>query len=84
MIDRADNCINLCEVKFSNDLFVITKSYEKELRERKAVFIEITGSRKTIFLTFITLYGVSKEAGYFGIVDKELIMDDLFLPLRLR
>ncbi len=78
VIDRADNCINLCEVKFNNSLFVINKSYEQELRQRKAIFIEKTGSKKTVFLTFITLYGISKEAGYFGIVDKELTMDDLF------
>lgn len=82
VIDRADNCINLCEVKYSSDLFVINKNYEKELRHRKAIFIEKTGTRKTIFLTFITLYGVNKEAGYFGIVDKELTMDDFFLQIR--
>jgi AAA+ ATPase superfamily predicted ATPase len=82
VIDRADNCINLCEVKFNNDLFVINKSYEKELRERKAIFLEKTGARKTLFLTFITPYGISKEAGYFGIVNKELTMDDLFLSAR--
>ena len=84
VIDRADNCINLCEIKFSNDLFVITKAYEKELRQKKTIFIQKTGSRKTIFLTFITPYGISKEAGYFGMVDKELTMDDLFLPTRLQ
>lgn len=84
VIDRADNCVNLCEVKFNNNLFVINKSYEQEIRQRKAIFIEKTGSRKTIFLTFITLYGISKEAGYFGVVDKELTMDDLFLSALLR
>lgn len=83
VIDRADNCINLCELKFNNDLFVITKTYEKELQQRRTIFIEKTGSRKTIFLTFITPYGISKEKGYFGLVDKELTMDDLFLPARL-
>jgi hypothetical protein len=57
---------------------VISKAYENELRQRKAIFIEKTNTRKAIFLTFITLYGVDKEAGYFGIVDKELTMDDLF------
>jgi hypothetical protein len=84
IIDRADHCVNLCEIKFSNDVFVIKKDYEKELRERKSLFIEKTHSKKTIFMTFITLYGISKEKGYFGIVDKELTMDDLFLPKRFR
>lgn len=78
VIDRADHCMNLCEVKFSNQSFVINKSYESDLRERKAIFIERTKTRKTLFLTFITLYGVSKTAGHFGIVDQELTMDDLF------
>ena len=80
VIDRADHCINLCEIKFSSDTFTINKNYESELRRRKALFIEKTSSRKTIFLTFITPYGINKESGYFGIADKELTMDDLFLP----
>ncbi|MBA3603270.1 MAG: ATPase [Parachlamydiaceae bacterium] len=82
MIDRADNCINFCEMKFSSNRFVINNAYEKELRQRKAIFIEKTRTRKTVFFTFITLYGISKESGYFGMVDKELTMDDLFLPAR--
>ncbi len=79
VIERADNCINLCELKFSNRVFVIDKEYEKDLRQKKALFIEKTRSKQTIFFTFITLYGVSKEAGYFGMVDNELTIDDLFL-----
>lgn len=78
VIDRADNCINFCEIKFSSHPFVISKTYEKELRQRKAIFIERTHTKKAIFFTFITLYGVDKEAGHFGIVDIELTMDDLF------
>ncbi len=80
LIDRADNCINLCEIKLHHNSkpFVISKSYEQELREKKAVFLNKTETKKTIFFTFITLYGVNKESGYFGIVDKELTMDDLF------
>ncbi len=78
VIDRADNCINLCEIKFSGHPFVISKAYEKELRQRKALFIEKTNTRKAVFSTFITLYGINKERGHFGIVDKELTMDDLF------
>lgn len=79
VIDRADNCINLCEIKYSQDSFAINKSYAAELRQRKTIFIEKTATRKTVFLTFITPYGVSKGTGYFGIVDKELTMNDLFL-----
>lgn len=82
VIDRADNCINLCEIKLYKSRFLISKAYENELRQKKSIFIEKTGTQKSIFFTFITLYGINKEAGHFGIVDKELIMDDLFLAAR--
>lgn len=82
LIDRADHCMNLCEIKYCQDWFVISKAYEKELRQRRTIFIEKSKTKKTVFLTFITLYGVSKESSYYGIVDKELTMDDLFLHMR--
>lgn len=53
LIDRADNCMNLCEIKYSNNIFVISKSYDKELRQRKAIFVEKTGTKKSIFLPLL-------------------------------
>ncbi len=84
VIDRADNCINLCEIKFTSDIFVISKDYESDLRHKKTIFAEKLHTKKTIFLTFITPYGISKKAGYFGIVDKELTLDDLFLSTQIQ
>ncbi len=55
IIDRADNCINLCEIKFTNNLFVINKAYEKEISERKAIFIEKTRTRKISFFNLSSL-----------------------------
>lgn len=78
VIKRADHCTHLCEIKFSQDEFTISKAYEQELRYKKAIFLEKTKTKDTIFFTFITLYGVNKASGYFGIVDSELTMDDLF------
>lgn len=76
IIDRADNCINLCEIKFTNDGFVIDKNYASQLRAKKNIFIEKTESKKSIFLTLITPYGV--KAAESGLVDIELTMNDLF------
>ena len=78
VIDRADDCINLCEIKFCHGLFEITKNYAKELERKKEVFQEITGTRKTIFLTLITPYGVKENAHYIGLVDQQLSLDILF------
>ena len=78
VIDRADNCINLCEIKFCNEEFEINKSYAKDLERKKAVFQKVTGTRKTIFLTLITPFGVKENIHYHGLVDQQLTMDALF------
>ncbi|HLF63844.1 MAG TPA: ATP-binding protein [Saprospiraceae bacterium] len=78
IIDRADNCINLCEMKFHNDVFVITNSYLNELRKKCELFKTYTKTRKNIFLTMITAYGVSKNAQMLNIVSNTVEMKALF------
>jgi AAA+ ATPase superfamily predicted ATPase len=78
VIDRADNCINLCEIKFSNEEFLISKSYANDLERKKKVFQKVTRTNKTIFLTLITPFGVKENSHSIGIVDQQLTLDDLF------
>jgi len=78
LIDRADNCINLCEIKYCNHEFIIDKAYDKDLREKKSVFQSQTQTKKTIFLTLISPYGVKKNAGHFETIDVSLTLDALF------
>lgn len=78
LIDRADGCINLCEIKYYNEEFVITKAYDKMLREQRTIFLKQTKSKKSIFITLISPYGVKKNTGHFSAADVTLTMDDLF------
>jgi hypothetical protein len=78
LIDRQDNCINVCEMKFSTSEFTIDKSYAAELRSKQDVFRGNTKTNKTLFLTLITTYGVKQNIHYTGLVQKELTMDMLF------
>ena len=78
VIEREDRYIYLCEVKFSESPFVIDKSYEKILREKMSVFQEETKTRKTLLTSFITTFGV-KPGIHSGIVQNEVMLDDLFL-----
>jgi uncharacterized protein len=78
LIDRADDCIHLCEIKFCNTEFVIDHDYAEQLERKKQVFQNVTRTRKTVFLTMITPYGVVKNDHYIGLVDQQLTMDDLF------
>ena len=77
IIDRKDNTINLCELKFSNKAFSIDKDYQRSLQNKVDCVQEYTRYKKTIILTMITTYGVEQN-GYWNIAQKEVTMDDLF------
>lgn len=78
LIDRRDQTINLCEMKFSQGEFEITKQYDERLRERAETFRSATKTRKALHNTFVTTYGVKKNM-YAGIVQSEVVLDDLFV-----
>ena len=77
VIDRADRVINLCEMKFSEAPYVVSKEYEDKLRERMAMFREATKTRKSLVMTMVTTYGVLRGI-HSGVVQNEVLMDDLF------
>lgn len=77
VIERGDNTINLCEMKFSEGEFAINKDYDKILRNKIARFMEETKTRKSIQLTFISSYGLQRNM-YSGIAQNEVVLDDLF------
>ncbi|NGX48030.1 MAG: hypothetical protein K1000chlam3_01417 [Chlamydiae bacterium] len=77
LIDREDNCINLFEAKFVESEFVITKTYAEILRNKKYRFSEATQTKKTLFLTMITPYGVKENTHFLGNVDQQLTLTAL-------
>jgi uncharacterized protein len=79
VIDRADHCINLCEVKFYEEELSLDKEDAKKLRARKACFESVTGTRKSTFTTLITTHGAKHNENYLSAVDQELTMNALFI-----
>lgn len=79
LIDRQDNCINVCEMKFSTSEFIIDLGYATELKNKLDVLKAKTKTRKTLFLTMITTNGVKENINYVGLVQQNLKMDILFL-----
>jgi predicted AAA+ superfamily ATPase len=78
LLDRQDRCINICEMKFSGDEFVIDKKYAAELNTKVNVFRSETGTKKNLFPTMITTYGTRKNEHYLGRIQAEIVMEDLF------
>jgi len=77
LIDRNDNIINLCEMKYTNREFLIKKNYDENLRNKRETFIEESHTKKTVHITVLTTYGV-KHNEYWGNIQNEIILDDLF------
>jgi len=77
LIDRNDQIINLCEIKFSQKVFTITKSYAEQLRNKKGTFQEVSKTKKLIFLTMITTFGIKENEHQYE-VDNSLTLDVLF------
>ena len=77
LIMRDDNVVNLCEMKFTSDVYPINKDEESKLRNRIEVLKNTLSSKQTVHLTMVTTYGIS-YGKYSGIVQKQVTMDDLF------
>jgi hypothetical protein len=78
IIDRKDDTINLCEMKFSIKPFTIDKKYHAELENKIEIFRAVTKTTKSIFLTMITTFGITRNEYSNDLVQKSLTMDDLF------
>ena len=77
VIKRGDRVVNLCEMKFASEKFGIDAEYASRLREKVGAFRRETGVRGNCHLTFVTTYGLRRNA-YSGIVQSEVTLDDLF------
>lgn len=79
LIDRADNVINLCEIKFHQGPFALTKYSAAQIRQKIQIFRESTQTRKTIFFTMLTSFGVKNNPYSLEVVQNDLTMDCLFV-----
>jgi AAA+ ATPase superfamily predicted ATPase len=80
LLDRQDNVISICEMKFSIGKFTIDKAYAAALQNKLDVFREESKTKKALFLVMVTTYGVKENSYTIGLVQNEITMDDLFMP----
>ena len=76
LIDRADDVVNVCEIKFCKTPFAVDAEYAAKLRSRIAA-LEDTNHSKTFHLTFI---GVNPLANndYADVFQSSITADELF------
>jgi uncharacterized protein len=78
IIDRNDNTINLCELKYTQEPFVINKDYATKFENKVAAFRYFTKTNKAIFNTFLTSNGIIKNTYFERLVHINLDLNCLF------
>jgi len=78
VIERGDQVINLCEIKYSSSEYLIDKASDLNLRNKRSAFITETRTRKAAHTTMITTYGLRRNSYQAGI-HFEIRLDDMFL-----
>ncbi len=81
VIDRSDNCINICEIKFYENDFSIDKKYAALLENKKNIFKKETKTKKQIMITMLTCYPIKPNIYSIGLVDNYITLDKLFLKI---
>ncbi len=77
LIDRRDDIINVCEMKYSDGEYVIDRDYETKLKEKCRAFRDETGTKKTVQLVMISAEGLKRNA-HSDIVMRLVTGGDLF------
>lgn len=77
VLDRADNVVNICEMKYSAGVFAIDKAYDEELGRKAMTFAGVTGTKKALHLTLVTANGLLQNQ-YSSRVQSVVSLDELF------
>ena len=80
IIERKDNVINMCEIKFYGDEFIANKECHFALVRRERLMREIIPKRASVHNTLITTFGL-KPVEYFGDFDNTVTLDELFMAI---
>ena len=77
IIERADRIVNICEVKYNQDLYALDKEEYEKLIHRRDAFLQETGLRHSPWLTLITTEGLA-PGKYSEMIQCQVVLDDLF------
>ena len=77
VIERNDHTINLCEMKYRQEPFSVTKKYYEEMNNRRELFRKATKSTKAIHLTIVTPFGI-KDNAQAKDIQSIVTLDDLY------
>ncbi len=81
IINRRNNCMNLSEINFYENSFVPEKKCAEALLQKKHIFQQESKTRKHLFITFICTNKIQMNEYSLGLIDQQVLLDDLFTPI---
>jgi len=81
LIDRNDNAITICEIKYTAEPFSIDKQSAKNLQQKLAIFKAKTKTEKQLFLAIISASGIKQTMYSEELVSAVTTLDHLFMAV---
>lgn len=78
IIDRKDGVMNLCEMKFYDGAYPFGVKDVEKVSKQKNIFKESTKTKKQLFSTWISTFGITENQHSIGVVEHNFKMDILF------
>jgi uncharacterized protein len=78
LIDRADNVINICEMKYYNIAYELTKKDMESIHKKIELFRKISKTKKQLLYTLITSNGLKQNKYSLGTIASSMECVDLF------
>jgi len=78
VIVRSDKTINICEMKYTSDSYVMKEEEAKKIKVRKSEILNHMKTKNQIFTTLITPYPAIRNKNYLGIIDNEINIQAFF------
>lgn len=78
LLDRTDNAISLCEIKYTDQPYIIDKQYASNLMNKIKIFKRMSKTQKQIFLVMISANGLKETMYSSELVSQVVTLEDLF------
>ena len=78
VIERRDGIINIFEIKFSINEFLIDKKYDAVLRNKVGIFKQVTNTKKAVHLVMISTYGIKQNEYANTVLQNSITINQLF------
>ena len=77
LVERSDNAVNICEMKYATGEYEIDREESRRMLNRRDKFMSEGGCKGAVYLTFVTTCGLVHNA-YWNDIQSEVTLDDLF------